>query len=107
MGWMSDVVSGSVIGLDQNTPRLEAAMAGLGQAGEDAFRMQAAVSVPPSYEVSRYAHKQAAPQALTVIVENPWTGEQVEAKVKTVADSRIQTAVSTAQRTQRQMTANR
>ncbi|MGP7812427.1 phage tail tape measure protein [Glutamicibacter soli] len=89
MGWMSDVVDGSVIGIAKNTGKLEKAMLGLGQAGENAFSMQAALSVPPSFEVARFAQAQAAPPQFTVIVENPWTGEQVEAKVRAVADQSV------------------
>ncbi|WP_440102375.1 phage tail tape measure protein [Glutamicibacter mishrai] len=64
-GWSADVVAGSVIGLDENTPKLETAMENLGKAGENAFAMQAALTVPPSYEVSRYAQAQAAPASIS------------------------------------------
>lgn len=61
MGWSADVVAGSVIGIDENTPKLETAMENLGKAGENAFSMQAAYTVPPSYEVARYASAQSTP----------------------------------------------
>jgi len=57
-GWSSDTIDGSVIGIHENTHKLETAMAGLGQAGEDAFSMHAAIPVSPTYGVPRYAQAQ-------------------------------------------------
>jgi TP901 family phage tail tape measure protein len=60
-GWMSDVVDGSVLGVDRNTGKLESAMASLGHAGEAAFGINPeALSLPQSAEVARYAAQPAA-----------------------------------------------
>ncbi|MFF5791136.1 phage tail tape measure protein [Paeniglutamicibacter sp. NPDC012692] len=79
------IVDGSVLGIKAEAPRFAAAMEGLYAAPSmpDAARYAVPAYVPAQVTAAQVA------QNLTVIVENPWTGKQMEAKVRMVANEEV------------------